>query len=286
MGILAQQVLNGFVLGSIYCLVALGLSLIYGIMEVPNFAHGHLYMIGAYVVLFLLLAGVNYWVTLVLAMALMALVGLVVERVVFRPMRDAPQTSVLIAAVGLLLFLEALAQALWGADYRRMPPVFESTVRILGLQITGQRLVVVVAAVVLMLLLYLFLKRTRLGAAIEAVAQDRDGAALVGIPVGTVTMVTFAVATALAAAAAALAGPIFLVYPGMGAMVALKAFVIIVLGGMGSLPGAVLGGYILGLAESLSVTFLPAEFKDVVAFLLLVAILSLRPAGLFSREAG
>lgn len=281
-----QQVINGLTLGSIYCLVALGLTLIYGIMHVPNFAHGHLYMVGAYCVLFLsTLYGFNYWAAILVSMVMLAALGILMERLVYHPLRNAPPINSFIAAIGALLFLEAGAMVLWGADYRKMPEVFGKVVNIFGIMTTQQRLVVIFSALVLMGALHLFIKKTLVGAAIEAMAQDRDGAFLVGINSNFVSMMTFAVASALAAAAAGLAGPLFLVFPAMGGLVILKAFVIIVLGGMGSIPGAVAGAYILGLAESMGATVFPAEYKDIVAFILLVLILSIKPTGLFAKEA-
>lgn len=281
-----QQIINGLTLGSIYCLVALGLTLIYGIMHVPNFAHGHLYMVGAYCVLFLsTLYGINYWISILITMVILAVLGILMERLVYNPLRNAPPTNSFIAAVGALLFLEAGAMVLWGADYRRMPEVFDKVVNIFGIMATQQRLIVIVSAIVLMGALHLFMKKTLIGATIEAMAQDRDGAFLVGINSNFVSMMTFAVASAMAAAAAGLAGPLFLVFPAMGGLVILKAFVIIVLGGMGSIPGAVVGAYILGLAESMGATFFPTEYKDIVAFALMVLIFTIRPSGLFAKEA-
>ena len=280
-----QQLINGLTLGSIYCLVALGLTLIYGIMHIPNFAHGHLYMVGAYCVLFLItLYGFNYWLAILVSMVILAVLGIIMERLVFHPLRNKPPTNSFIAAVGALLFLESGAMVLWGAEYRKMPEVFGKVVNIFGVMTTQQRLVVILSALVLMGLLHLFMKKTLIGSTIEAMAQDREGAFLVGIDANMVSMMTFGVASALAAAAAGLAGPLFLVFPAMGGLVILKAFVIIVLGGMGSIPGAVVGAYILGLAESMGATVFPAEYKDLVAFVLLVIILSIRPTGLFAKE--
>jgi len=280
-----QQIINGLTLGSIYCLVALGLTLIYGIMRIPNFAHGHLYMIGAYCVLFLItLYGFNYWAAILVSMVILAVLGVLMERLVYHPMRNKPHINSFIAAIGALFFLEAIAQVMWGAEYRKMPEVFGKVVNIFGIMTTQQRLVVIFAALALMGLLHLFMKKTLVGSTIEAMAQDREGAFLVGIDSNMVSMLTFGVAAALAAAAAGLAGPLFLVFPSMGALLITKAFVIIVLGGMGSIPGAVVGAYILGLSESMGATFFPAEYKDIVAFVLLVIILSIRPNGLFAKE--
>ncbi|WP_018133309.1 branched-chain amino acid ABC transporter permease [Effusibacillus pohliae] len=286
MDLFFQQLINGLVLGSIYSLVALGITLIYGIMQLPNFAHGHLYMLGAYLTLFMItLYGFAYWPAVLVSVAALVLVGMLLERIVFRPLRSAPHINSMIAAVGVMLFIEATARALWGSDYRRLETPYDDVIHLFGVTITEQRLIVVAAAVLLMVGLHLFLKRTVIGATIEAMAQNREGAFLVGINANRVSLLTFAIASGLAAAAASLAAPLNLVYPSMGAMVNLKAFVIIVLGGMGSIPGAVLGGYILGLAESLSGTYISSEYKDLVAFLILVLILTVKPTGLLAKEA-
>jgi branched-chain amino acid transport system permease protein len=286
MTLFIQQFVNGLTLGSIYSLVALGLTLIYGIMHVPNFAHGHLYMFGGFFTFFLMTSfNVNYWLTALLTALGLAIMGVLLERVVFNPMRNTPASNKFIAAVGAMFFLEALARVLWGSDYRKIPGIYDSVIQIFGIRLTEQRLIIIAATIILMVVLYLFLKHTLVGSTIEAMAQSREGASLVGIDVNKTAMLTFAVASVLAGFAAALAGPLFLVYPSMGSLMVMKAFVIIVIGGMGSIPGAVLGGMILGLTESLSATYISSDYKDVVAFLVLIIILSVRPAGLFARGA-
>ncbi len=286
MNLLIQQTVNGLTLGSIYCLVALGLTLIYGIMEVPNFAHGHFYMIGGYVTFFMMtLYGINYWVSALISGLVLAVCGILLERLVFNPMRHTPHSNQFIAAVGAMLFLEASARVLWGSDFRSIPAIYDKVLVFGGVRLTEQRLIIIAGAVVLMVVLYIFLKHTMIGSTIEAMAQNRDGASLVGIDVNRVAMLTFAVASILASAAASLAGPIFLVYPAMGSLIIMKAFVIIVIGGMGSIPGAVLGSFILGMTESLGATYISSSYKDVIAFAILVLILSLKPSGLFAKGA-
>ena len=171
MELLLQQIVNGLTLGSIYCLVALGLTLIYGIMEVPNFAHGHLYMVGGYITFFMMtLYGINYWLAAIISAAVLAVIGILLERIVFHPMRNAPSSNKFIAAVGAMLFLEALARVLWGSDFRRIPTAYDHVIMIGGIRITEQRLIIIVGAVVLMIALQLFLKRTMVGSTIEALS--------------------------------------------------------------------------------------------------------------------
>ncbi|NLD67774.1 MAG: branched-chain amino acid ABC transporter permease [Limnobacter sp.] len=281
-----QQVLNGLTLGSVYSLVALGLTLVYGILHVPNFAHGALYMAGAYAAWWLMTSfGANYWVAMAGAAVVVAVLSMLTDRLVFYPLRHAPELHDMIAAIGVLLFLEAGAQAIWGADFHRMPTPYTGIVHMFGVTAPVQRLLIIVGAFVLMLVLHLFLTRTTTGSTIIAMAQNREGASLVGIDAMRVTLLVFAISGALAAVAAVLYAPINLVYPAMGHLVIMKAFVIIILGGMGSIPGAIVGGMIIGFAESFGAYYVSTDYKDIIAFVLLVAILSLRPQGLFTKGA-
>lgn len=286
MDIFLQQVLNGLTLGGIYSLVALGLTLVYGILHVPNFAHGAFYMVGAFAS-FLLMSkwGWNYWIAMLGSAIAVAFLAATVERLVFHPLRKASGLHPMIAAIGLLLFLEAGAQALWGADFHRMPTPYTGIVEIAGVTAPVQRLLIIASAFALMAVLQLFLTRTVMGSTIIAMAQNREGASLVGIDANRVAMLTFAVSGVLAAVAATLYAPINLVYPAMGHLVITKAFVIIILGGMGSVPGAIAGGLIIGFAESFGAFYISTDYKDIISFVLLVVILSFRPQGLFTQGA-
>ena len=285
MDVFLQQVLNGLTLGGIYGLVALGLTLVYGILHVPNFAHGGFYMIGAFVAFQAMVAwSWGYWAAMLVAAVAVAVLGIVSERLIFHPLRKASPLHPKIASIGLLLFLEAGAQALWGADFQRMPTPYTSIVEMGGITAPAQRLLIIGAAFALMVALHLFLTRTITGATIIAMAQNREGASMVGIDANRVSMLTFAISGVLAAVAATLYAPINLVYPAMGHLVITKAFVIIILGGMGSIPGAVLGGLIIGFAESFGAYYISTDYKDIIAFVLLVVILSFRPQGLFTPK--
>lgn len=286
MDLFLQQVLNGLTLGGIYSLVALGLTLVYGILHVPNFAHGAFYMAGAFVSFHLMKAwGLNYWLAMLGSAACVAAIATLAERLVFHPLRAASGLHPMIAAIGVLLFLEAGAQAIWGADFHRMQTPYTGIIEMGGLVMPVQRLLIVGAAFGLMVVLHLFLTRTVMGSTIIAMAQNRDGASLVGIDANKVSMLTFAISGMLAAIAATLYAPINLVYPAMGHLVITKAFVIIILGGMGSVPGAIVGGLIIGMAESFGAFYVSTDYKDIIAFVLLVGILSFRPQGLFSKGA-
>lgn len=285
MELVLQQVFNGIMLGSTYSLVALGLTLVFGILNVSNFAHGNLYMLGAYITFFLMVTvGIGFWPATILALVILAITGALVEILVFRPLRDQPHINGFIAAIGLMLFLETLVIIIWGPRGLRIPNPYPENLDLLGITMSQQRLLVIGAAVVFIILLQLFIKKTTLGTTIEAVAQDREGASLVGINVNFVSSLTFAIATALASAAASLVAPIFMISPGMGALLVMKAFVIIILGGLGSIPGAIIGGYALGLIESLGGGFISAEYKDVFAFGALILVLAIKPTGLFGKQ--
>jgi len=279
-----QQALNGLTLGAIYALVALGLTLVYGILHVPNFAHGAFYMVGAFMSFTLLTRyGLNYWVAMAGSAAVVAVLSTLAERLVFHPLRHHEGLHSMIAAIGMLLFLEASVQLIWGPDNKMIQSPYAGVVELGGARASVQRLLIIGAAVVLMVALHLFLKKTVMGSTIIAMAQNRDGASLVGIDANRVAMLTFAISGALAAVAATLYAPINLVNPGMGHLVITKAFVIIILGGMGSVPGAIVGGLIIGFAESFGSFYISSNYQDIIAFVLLVVILSFRPQGLFTK---
>jgi branched-chain amino acid transport system permease protein len=284
LGILLQTIINGIMLGSIYAMVALGLTLIYGILEIPNFAHGALYMVGAYISFQLIISlGFPYWVALLCSAVLLFFLGMFIERFVYRPLYVQPAINSFIAAVGLILIIENGALAIWGPAFQRFPRASSSVFHVLNITITSQRLIVIVTAVLLITALNFFIKHTRLGAAIEATSQNRQGAQLMGINVRLIGSLSFGLGTSLAAVAATLVAPILLIYPTMGGSVIGMAFVIIILGGMGSFVGAVIGGYIIGLAETLFASYVTTDYVEALIFGILVFILAVKPTGLFGK---
>lgn len=280
-----QQLANGVMLGGIYGLMALGLTLIYGVLYIPNFALGHQAMIGAYFTYFLVsLAEMNYFVAVALAMVGMAAIGVGIERLVFRPIKDQPHVNGFIAAFGLLFIMESAALIAWGASYRKIETVYDRQVfSLLGVQLPLQRIMVVVAVIAIFAAIQLFLRRTTAGAALRAVSQEPEAARLVGIDGNRAASLTMAVGSALAAAAGGLIGPVILVFPTMGSLMIMKAFVITILGGMGSVAGAIIGGFLLGLVEAMAVGFISPSYKDLYAFAFLVIVLAVRPTGFFGR---
>lgn len=284
MTLFIQQLFNGLALGGVYCLAAIGLTLVFGVLRIPNLAHGSLYMLGAYVTYFFLTAlGVPYIAAIGLAAIALAIVGILLERLVFHPLRNSPHTHHMIAAVGAMFFFQAVAQVIWGADFRRMESPITGSVTIAGAQISWQRLIIIVTAVAVLALLTWFIKRSIHGQTIEAVEQDRTGASLSGISPNTVSMLTFALAAALATIAAGLVAPINLLSPTMGAALDLKIFAIIILGGLGSIPGAIVGGFLLALAEVMTSTYVSSAAGEAIAFVVLVLVLAIRPTGLFAK---
>ncbi|EYB68660.1 inner-membrane translocator [Deinococcus phoenicis] len=279
-----QQLFNALALGGVYALVALGLTLVYGVMRVPNFAHGGLYMLGAYFAYAALSGlGVPYVAALLLAAAGVALLAALLERAVFYPLRNAPHVHSMIAAIGVLFFVEAAVQLIWGPDFKQIAEPVPGIVNLGGVIITWQRVLVIAASVLVVLGLNYFLKRTLTGATIEAMSQNREGARLVGVNVNRVGMLTFAISGGLAAAAAALIAPIISVAPSMGEVMNLKVFAIIILGGMGSVPGAIVGAFLLALAEVFGGFYINLDFADVIGFAMLVLVLAIKPEGLFRR---
>jgi branched-chain amino acid transport system permease protein len=277
-----EQVINGLMMGSIYVLVALGMVLIYGVMHVLNFAHGVLFAVGAYLChLFLTRFTGSYVLSVVLSMAVLALLGVVLEHAVFRPLRGNLRNQV-IASLGLILAIENTVVWMWGPNALQMKiPATQSIVALGELRFNAHLLVVIAVTLAVVAVLFVFLKFTKLGTAIRATSQSAEAALVVGIPVERVHRFTFALSTALAALGGALLGPLFLVFPTMGDEPLVKGLAGIILGGMGSVPGAVIGALVIGVAEALSTLYFPTDYRDSVAFMVIVLVLLARPQGLF-----
>ncbi len=287
-----QQLLNGIAWGSIYALIALGYTMVYGVLKLINFAHGEVYMVGAMAGYYCAhalgfaaepsLAGL--FVVLVLSMAACALLGATIERVAYRPLRNAPRLASLITAIGVSLLLQNGGQLLFGADPKFFPSIVvaREVVRFGSVAVSNIQLFVLGTAMVLMVGLEVVVMRTRFGRAMRAVSVDAPAAALMGVPVDRVISGTFMLGSALAAAAGILVGlsnP--KIDPLMGLLPGLKAFVAAVLGGIGSIPGAMVGGLLLGVVETMVSAYLSSTYRDAIAFVILIAILLYRPTGLF-----
>lgn len=284
---LIEQILNGLVLGSIYALVASGLSLIWGSMKMLNFAHGELYMLGGFATYYAVtLLGLPWWLAIPLAMALVLLVGFGIEKLTIEPLLRRPgwDYTPIIATLGLSIFLQNAALLVFGERFKNLPYFIEGSGTYFGIRMAYQRLLILVVSVAVIVLFAQFLQRSKLGMALRAVAQDRDAATLQGIDVRGTYMWTFGISGALAALASAMVAPIFAINPWMGGTLLIKAFVVCVVGGLGDLRGAILGGILLGTAESLAVVLLSSEWKDVVSFAILIIVLWVRPSGFFGTK--
>ena len=283
---LAQQIANSLVLGSIYALCALGFTLLFGVARVINFAYGELLMLGAFSTLATMqFMRVGFFVALPVAMLVLALLSVVIYLATVRPvMRGTPLQSLLVTT-GVLYVLHEVAIIIWGTDPRQMDMGIEGAVEIGTLIVTYQRLVAIGTMLVLVLVLYWMLYRLRIGKALRAVAQNRTGAESIGINVDRVIGVAFAVSGAMACAAGALIGALYATEPNMGGAPLLKSFVIVIFGGLGSISGAIVGGLLIGLAETLTGAYISYAFKDVFTFLIMIVVLLLRPNGVLGKRA-
>jgi len=284
---LLQQLINGISVGSIYALIALGYTMVYGIIRLINFAHGDIYMLGAYVGFYCTTVfHMSFIPALLVAMVISGLAGMVIERVAYKPLRNGPRMAVLITAIGVSLFLEYAGILVVSPQTRTFPEVFPTTLYTLGgVIISSQQILILLVSLVLMVLLTYIVQRTKIGKAMRAVAFDTDAARLMGINVDMVISSTFGIGSALAGAAGVLVGVYYnSIEPLMGIMPGLKAFVAAVLGGIGIIPGAVLGGFIMGIVEALVSGFISSTYRDAAAFTILIIILLFKPAGLLGKN--
>ncbi|ABO50752.1 amino acid/amide ABC transporter membrane protein 1, HAAT family [Desulforamulus reducens MI-1] len=288
MEVFFQQLINGISLGSIYALIALGYTMVYGIVQLINFAHGDIYMVGAYLGFFATaILGWSFIPALLLAMIVCAILGVVIEKLAYKPLRNSPRIAALITAIGVSLFLEYGMMLLVKPDVRTFPQVLsEVQYKLFGnLVITNRQIIILVITVVLMLLLQYIVHKTRMGKAMRAVSYDKQAAQLMGINVNNTISFTFAIGSSLAAAAGVLVGIYYnAINPLMGIMPGLKAFVAAVLGGIGIIPGAMAGGFLLGIVEAMVSGYGKSLYRDPAAFIILIIILIVLPAGLFGKN--
>ncbi|SHE36262.1 branched-chain amino acid ABC transporter permease [Desulforamulus putei] len=288
MEVFLQQLINGISLGSIYALIALGYTMVYGIVQLINFAHGDVYMVGAYLGFFATaILGWPFLPALLLSMVVCAILGMVIEKLAYTPLRNAPRIAALITAIGVSLFLEYGMMLLVTPQVRTFPQVLpEVQYKLLGnLVITNRQIIILVVTIALMLLLQYIVHKTKIGKAMRAVSHDKQAAQLMGINVNKTISATFAIGSALAAAAGVLVGIYYnAINPLMGIMPGLKAFVAAVLGGIGIIPGAMTGGFLLGIVEAMVSGYGKSLYRDPVAFVILIIILIVKPAGLFGKN--
>ncbi len=295
---LLQQIINGLTVGGVYALIALGYTMVYGILELINFAHGEIYMLGAYfgIIFFALCTAAGLTaVSLPLALGLTFLLsvffcaayGFTIEKIAYRPLRSASRLSPLISAIGVSIFLQNYVMLTQGATDKVFPHLFGAAgFSVLDARVTYVQAAIIICSLLFMVALHLFITRTSLGAGMRAVAQDRVMASLVGINIDAVISLTFVIGSGLAA----IAGIMIAMYYGLvnysiGYIAGIKAFTAAVLGGIGSVPGAMFGGVFLGLVESLGASYVSSEYKDAYAFIVLIVVLLIRPGGIFGSSA-
>ena len=280
-----QQMLNGLAIGSVYTVIALGLTVVFVILGIAHFAHGSVAMSGGYLTfLFGERLGVGFFAAMALAMAAGLLIGLLIERLAYRPVRDAPHINAFIIALGLTMMIEGLNLLAFGADQVVIQTPFRGVFNVAGVAVAELRLLVMLTAFSLIGVVALLISRTKTGKSIRAVAQNRPAAILMGVNVNCVSAIVFSVSSALGAAAGALVGALLAIAPGVGEGLAVKGFAVLIMGGLGSVPGAIVGGIVLGVSESLAAGFISSAYKDVIAFMVMIVVLLFRPEGLLGKR--
>lgn len=283
---LAQHLVNALILGGTYALLGIGLTMIFGIMGVVNFTHGQLYTFGAYMMFaFVMLLEVNFFLSIAIAILLGIALGAIIEFVLLRPMRGADIDTTMLIMIGAWIFLENIEQFVWSGVAKSVDEPFPADPLVIGaVSVSWSRVFVFFMAIALIAATYLLIHRTQLGKAMRATFQDPETAALMGIRINRIYTITFALGSGLAAAAGALLGPIFVVTPTMGDLAALKAFAIVILGGLGNIAGATIGGFVLAFIEELGAGYISSGYRDAMGFLVIILILLLRPQGLFAQK--
>lgn len=283
--IFVQYVINGLVIGGAYALIGIGLTMVFGIMRVVNFAHGEMYMLGAYFLFtFFTKMGINFYLSMLLAIAAVMGIGGIYEKAILKPLRRRSIETVMLSMIGFSLFIQNIAMLIWTPVPESITSPFPLTAYTLGgLYFLPQRIMVIFAALFLVLLTHLLLKKTKIGKAMRATFQDLEAASLMGIKIDRIYSFTFIIGVGLAASAGTLLGPIFTVHPYIGNLANLKAFVIVIIGGLGSFTGAITAGFLLGVFESLGAGYVSSGYQDAIGFILLIIILIYRPTGLFGK---
>lgn len=286
-GDIGQILISGLLLGGIYAIISIGLTMIFGVVRIVNFAHGEFLMIAMYFTYFLFQKGIDPYVAVFVIAPLLFLIGVAVQRVLIQPILETPPTVKILATLGLSVALQNMALMLWKADYRTIKTSYQSAVINLGpTVISYPRLVAFLVTIAVAVALFVFLKTTYTGKAIRAVAQDRGAAMMMGINIYRTYMLAFGIGIALVGLAGALLMPVYYVFPTVGQMFVLTSFVVVVLGGMGSIPGAFVGGLVIGLVESLAGAFIDPQLKEAVYFVIFFFVLLFKPSGIFGAKIG
>ena len=283
-----SYLISGLGLGSVYAIIALGYSMVYGIAKMLNFAHGDVIMIGAYVsFLAMTVMGMPFLVSAIIAILACTILGVLVERLAYKPLRQASSLAVLITAIGVSYFLQNASQIIWGSDTKIYPTLFPGNISMFNGQLSVSYLTIITIVVCLVIMggLTLFINRTKTGKAMRACSEDKGAATLMGINVNRIISITFAIGSGLAAIAAVLLCATYpSVYPTLGSMPGIRAFTAAVFGGIGSIPGAFLGGILLGIIETLAKAYISTQLSDAIVFAVLIVVLLIKPAGLLGKK--
>ncbi len=287
-----KQLINGIQVGSIYALVALGYTMVYGIVKLINFAHGDFIMVGAYMSLFsipvLTSLGLPPWLCVIFAILICSLLGIITERVAYKPLRGSASLSVLITAIAVSLFLQNLFLVFFTSSSRPFPAILNvSNLQISNIQINGTTLLTIFISIIVMICLQIFVKKTKMGKAMRAVSENGKASILMGININRTISITFAIGSGLAAIASVMYCTMYpMVDPYIGSMLGLKAFIAAVLGGIGSIPGAMLGGFVIGIIESMTKAYISSQLADAVVFGVLIIVLLVKPTGILGKNIG
>ncbi len=296
-----QQLVNGLVLGCVYALIAVGYTLVYGVIELINFAHGEIYMLGAFFMYTFLNIGIPFYFAFLFAVICCIITGILLDIIAYRPVRHSERLSALITAIGMSIFFQNIALIIWGADIKRysrdlIPHFFKKlainlpndSIPILKnvfLTVSYLQVTIIVLSVILMIVLHFIINKTKIGTAMRAIAQDKQAAALMGISVNRVISFTFALGSGLAAVAGILIGMYYnSIYPTMGYIAGIKAFAAAVLGGIGSVPGAMLGGVVLGMAETFGAGYISSQYRHGIAYAAMIFVILFNPSGLLGKK--
>jgi branched-chain amino acid transport system permease protein len=284
--LLLQSVVSGILMGGVYSLIAIGLTLIFGVMKIINFAHGSLMMLGMFTTYWLfVLLGIDPYLSLLFSIPILFIIGIVIERFLIAKVLDAPEHNQLLLTLGISLFIENFALFLWTPNFRTINVQYIKKAATVGtVMISFPKVIAFLFAIILTALLYYFLKSTDLGKAIRAASEEKEGALTVGINMRRIYYVAFGVGAACVGAAGTLTAPFFYVNPHVGGIFVITAFVVVVLGGMGNFIGAFVGGIIVGLAESVGAAFVPGQLKQLIIYFIFILVLLFKPQGLFGRR--
>ena len=289
-----QQLINGVTLGGVYALIAVGYTMVYGVIQLINFAHGEIYMLGAFLAYTMVtFLGLPFFVAFFLTILICASFGIILDFVAYRPLRKAPRLAALITAIGMSIFLQNLARMIWGSQIKSypreiLPALFYRPALSFGeVSMTWLQIFILSITVVSMIILHLIIHKTKVGTAMRAISQDKVTSALMGIGVNRVISFTFAIGSAMGSMAGILVGLYYnAIFPTMGYIAGIKAFAAAVLGGIGSVPGAMLGGGVLGIAEVMGAGYISSEYRDGISYAVMIAVILFKPSGLIGRQMG